>query len=136
MPLVYLPYVPSRFEDFLAGTGKHDHEVRCHDDVLAFVAELRDADHRARRVAEAFPRGIRSAAFKDLVRGNLYDYQREAHVRFDHAPHIRAKVECSTCHGNQKQQQVAVRAVNMDMGFCVNCHREKQASNDCLTCHY
>jgi hypothetical protein len=57
-------------------------------------------------------------------------------VRFDHAPHIRAKVECSTCHGNQAQQQVAVRAVNMDMGFCVNCHREKQASNDCLTCHY
>ena len=57
-------------------------------------------------------------------------------MRFDHAPHIRAKTECSTCHGNQAQQQVAVRAVNMDMAFCVNCHREKQASNDCLTCHY
>jgi hypothetical protein len=26
--------------------------------------------------------------------------------------------------------------VDMDMAFCVNCHREKQASNDCLTCHY
>jgi hypothetical protein len=65
----------------------------------------------------------------------VYDYQREAHVRFDHAPHIRAKVECSTCHGNQASQQVAVRAVDMDMAFCVNCHREKQASNDCLTCH-
>jgi hypothetical protein len=72
----------------------------------------------------------------DLAWQRVYDYQREAHVRFDHAPHIRAKVECSTCHGNQAQQQVAVRAVNMDMGFCVNCHREKQASNDCLTCHY
>ena len=72
----------------------------------------------------------------DLAWQRVYDYQREAHVRFDHAPHIRAKVECSTCHGNQKQQQVAERAVNMDMGFCVNCHREKQASNDCLTCHY
>jgi hypothetical protein len=29
-----------------------------------------------------------------------------------------------------------VRAVEMDMAFCVNCHKQKQASNDCLTCHY
>ena len=58
------------------------------------------------------------------------------HVRFEHAPHIRAKVECSTCHGNQVEQTVARRAVNMDMQFCVNCHKQKQASNDCLTCHY
>src|SRR5213079_1411176 len=30
-----------------------------------------------RRVAEMFPRGSRSAAFKDLLRVPLYDYQRE-----------------------------------------------------------
>lgn len=66
----------------------------------------------------------------------VYDYPPESHVRFDHAPHIRAKVECSTCHGNQVEQTVARRMVNMDMAFCVNCHRSKQASNDCLTCHY
>lgn len=66
----------------------------------------------------------------------VYDYQPEAHVRFEHAPHIRAKVECSTCHGNQVEQTVARRMVDMDMGFCINCHKSKQASNDCLTCHY
>ena len=66
----------------------------------------------------------------------VYDYPRSAHVRFEHAPHIRAGVNCSTCHGDQKQQTVARRMVNMDMAFCINCHREKQASNDCLTCHY
>src|SRR4029453_13896847 len=44
--------------------------------VLSFVAEVRDADERRRRVAEAFPRGTRSAAFKDLLRISLYDYQR------------------------------------------------------------
>ena len=66
----------------------------------------------------------------------VYDYAPQSHVRFDHAPHIRAKVECSTCHGNQAEQTVARRMVNMDMGFCVNCHKSKQASNDCLTCHY
>lgn len=66
----------------------------------------------------------------------VYGYTREAHVRFEHAPHIRAKVECSTCHGDMAQQTVARRVVEMDMAFCVNCHTTKQASNDCLTCHY
>ena len=66
----------------------------------------------------------------------VYDYPEQSHVRFNHEPHIRAKVECSTCHGNQAGQTVARRMVNMDMAFCVNCHKEKQASNDCLTCHY
>ena len=57
-------------------------------------------------------------------------------MRFDHAPHIRAKVECSTCHGNLREQTVARRSVDLNMAFCVNCHKQKQASNDCQTCHY
>ncbi len=72
----------------------------------------------------------------DLAWQRVYNYTREAHVRFDHAPHIKAGTQCSACHGNQAEQTVARRAVNMDMAFCVNCHREKQASNDCQTCHY
>jgi hypothetical protein len=72
----------------------------------------------------------------DFNWNRVYAYFPESHVRFDHAPHIRAKVECSTCHGVQIEQTVARRAVNMDMGFCVNCHKERKASNDCLTCHY
>jgi len=72
----------------------------------------------------------------DLAWNRVYDYQPQAHVRFQHSPHIQAKVACSTCHGNQAEQTVARRAVNMTMSFCVNCHKEKQASNDCLTCHY
>jgi hypothetical protein len=72
----------------------------------------------------------------DLNWNRVYSYFPESHVRFEHAPHIRAKVECSTCHGAQIEQTVARRAVDMDMNFCVSCHRQRQASNDCLTCHY
>ncbi|MCC7032013.1 MAG: cytochrome c3 family protein [Acidobacteria bacterium] len=72
----------------------------------------------------------------DLAWRRVYGYTREAHVRFEHAPHIRAGVDCSTCHGDMRQQTVARRVVEMDMAFCVNCHTAKQASNDCLTCHY
>lgn len=72
----------------------------------------------------------------DFAWQRVYDYPREAHVIFNHAPHIRAKVECSTCHGDMTTQDVAERKVDMNMAFCVNCHTQKQASNDCLTCHY
>src|SRR5204863_1724699 len=66
-----------RFEDFFTAAARHEHDVRCAEDVFAFVAEVRDAEDRRARVAEAFPRGSRSAAFKNLVKVELYDYQRE-----------------------------------------------------------
>ncbi|HTK78762.1 MAG TPA: DEAD/DEAH box helicase, partial [Gemmataceae bacterium] len=65
------------FETFLATAARLAHDLRCGDDVLAFLAELRDADRRAAVLAEAFPRGPRSSAFKNLVNVELYDYQRE-----------------------------------------------------------
>jgi superfamily II DNA or RNA helicase len=67
----------ARFEEFLSEAGRLEHDLRCRDDVLGFVAEVRDADRRRQAVGEAFPRGVRSAAFKDLLKVNLYDYQRE-----------------------------------------------------------
>jgi hypothetical protein len=73
---------------------------------------------------------------RDLAWQRVYGYPRESHVRFNHAPHIRASVECATCHGNIAQQSVAERNVDLTMGFCVNCHKDKNAPNDCLTCHY
>jgi hypothetical protein len=73
---------------------------------------------------------------EDFVCRRVFDYVPEAHVRFNHAPHIRAKVECTTCHGPIPQGTVAERHVDMDMGFCVNCHTERKASIDCLTCHF
>jgi hypothetical protein len=73
---------------------------------------------------------------QDLAWQRVFGYTNEAHVRFDHAPHVRAKVECATCHGPIAQQTVAQRNVALTMGFCVNCHKERQASNDCLTCHF
>src|SRR5262245_38776886 len=71
------PEAFARFEMFIAEANRHEHELRCHDDVLALIAEVRDAERRRARVAEAFPRGSRSAAFKDLLKVSLYDYQRE-----------------------------------------------------------
>jgi hypothetical protein len=72
----------------------------------------------------------------DLAWKRVYGYVEEAHVRFNHAPHIRAEVACATCHGNIGEQQIAQRNVDLTMGFCVNCHNANNASVDCLTCHF
>ena len=66
-----------KFEAFLSQAARIDHDLRCYDDTLAFIAEVRDEEHRRERVAEAFPRGIHSPRFKNLLRVPLYDYQRE-----------------------------------------------------------
>jgi len=72
----------------------------------------------------------------DLPWQRVYGFTPESHVRFNHAPHIRAKVECTNCHGDVAKMTVAERKVDHSMGFCVDCHRERKASNDCLTCHF
>jgi superfamily II DNA or RNA helicase len=71
------PEAFTRFETFLSRAGAIDHELRCYEDALRLVAEVRDGDRRREVLAKAFPRGTRSAAFKNLVKATLYDYQRE-----------------------------------------------------------
>lgn len=72
----------------------------------------------------------------DLQWSRVYGYATEAHVRFNHAPHIRRNVQCATCHGDIANQTVAQRTVDLTMGFCVNCHNENKAPVDCMTCHF
>lgn len=57
-------------------------------------------------------------------------------VRFTHDAHVRAHVSCATCHGQVEQMERVARVTPLTMGWCVGCHRERHASDDCLTCHY
>jgi hypothetical protein len=73
---------------------------------------------------------------EDVQWRRVYGFEPSAHVKFNHAPHIRKGVECAACHGNMATQTVALREVDHTMGFCMDCHRNKNASTDCVTCHY
>jgi formamidopyrimidine-DNA glycosylase len=116
----------------------------CHDSVVrgpvAGLPSVKTCMTCHAAIATDRPRIQQLAALEakglDLAWQRVYGYTQEAHVRFDHAPHVRAKVDCATCHGAIAEQTVAQRNVELTMGFCVNCHKERQASNDCLTCHY
>lgn len=66
----------------------------------------------------------------------VYGFSPEALVRFRHAPHYQAKIDCATCHGDVGKGTVAVLAVKHTMGTCLNCHRQYKATEDCAACHY
>jgi hypothetical protein len=72
----------------------------------------------------------------DISWQRVYGFAPSAHVKFNHSPHIRAGVDCSRCHGDVANMTVAVRTVKINMGFCIGCHRAKQVSTDCVTCHF
>ncbi len=61
-------------------------------------------------------------------------------VYFSHRPHIQANVQCQTCHGDVGNMKMARPGYDINMGFCLNCHRKQSAEKvakltDCATCH-
>ena len=66
----------------------------------------------------------------------VYGFSSNAHVKFQHAPHYRAGVQCSTCHGDLSTATVARPIVTHNMGSCLTCHRQRHAPEDCATCHF
>jgi hypothetical protein len=91
-------------------------------------------------IAKNKPEIKKLAAYKvrgeDVPWERVYNFEPSAHVKFNHAPHIRAGVQCAACHGDMTTQTVAVKKVNLTMGYCIQCHKQKNASVDCVTCHF
>jgi hypothetical protein len=78
------------------------------------------------------------------------------HVKFRHNRHVAAGLDCNTCHGNLRDEnpvkveqldklylvpdtrwwKYGIPTKKLEMGWCIQCHRETEASQDCLTCHH
>lgn len=60
------------------------------------------------------------------------------HVKFNHSAHIKAGKACQECHGPVETMKVVRQYQNLSMGWCVNCHKQKEnnAPLNCSTCHY
>lgn len=57
-------------------------------------------------------------------------------VSFNHRKHLAvADVSCETCHGPVAQRDVLAREKDIGMQSCMECHRLKGASNECIVCH-
>jgi menaquinone reductase, multiheme cytochrome c subunit len=60
------------------------------------------------------------------------------HVYFSHAAHVTlAKMKCEDCHQGilEAAQALTLPDVHQTMEDCMRCHKERNASNQCKTCH-
>ena len=57
-------------------------------------------------------------------------------VRFTHKRHVQSGIDCATCHGDLREEGTAKQGASMQMGWCVECHMENNASTSCVACHY
>ncbi len=48
------------------------------------------------------------------------------YVYFNHSIHVAKGVGCSTCHGRVDQMPLTWRAESLQMGWCLNCHRNPE----------
>ncbi|MFQ6082698.1 MAG: cytochrome c3 family protein [Candidatus Aminicenantia bacterium] len=59
-------------------------------------------------------------------------------VHYSHQRHVVVgEIECQICHGNIGQSIEPPRRaeVKLTMGMCIECHKKKEVTTDCIACH-
>ena len=65
-------------------------------------------------------------------------HQLPDHTRFTHVAHVTdAAMECDACHGDMSALTAPPErpAVKLRMSWCMDCHEQRQAPQDCSVCH-
>jgi len=61
-------------------------------------------------------------------------------VHFPHMRHIKAlgtgPESCATCHGEVSRMAQVSQVSTLKMGWCIQCHEQRQVSRDCTVCHF
>ncbi len=95
----------------------------CHDDTESENME-------ERKVAEYVSKGV------DIPWVQIHIVP--DHVYFSHRRHVKlAQIECKDCHGDVSQmvRPFSFAYVNIEMEWCIDCHEERNVTNDCYACH-
>ncbi|MGH7501663.1 MAG: cytochrome c3 family protein [Longimicrobiales bacterium] len=58
------------------------------------------------------------------------------HAHFPHMRHIKGGVTCQECHGPVETMREVVQQQPLWMGWCIECHRQREVRTDCAVCHY
>lgn len=91
----------------------------CHDELDTGAAP-------ERRVAALFDGPAFRAAFASRLDDELV---------FDHLAHVSYVTDCAACHTGIATNDVIDASIAVDMAACERCHAERQAPNECATCH-
>ncbi len=57
------------------------------------------------------------------------------HVYFPHKWHVAKGIACQQCHGPVETMDVVKQVAPLKMGWCISCHRQNQATQECSACH-
>jgi hypothetical protein len=59
------------------------------------------------------------------------------HAHFPHMIHVNAEdLECQECHGQVEAMAEIRLQQDLRMGWCLQCHQERDVRTDCTVCHY
>lgn len=61
-------------------------------------------------------------------------YYNPDHVYFPHFRHLKKGVQCQECHGEVERAD-RLHQVTFYMGYCIDCHQQREASLECVACH-
>jgi hypothetical protein len=112
---------PIRQPGFAAGLPKETTCMGCH-------LTIKTASPSIQKLAE-FNKGKKPVPWVKVYK--VPDY-----VWFSHEVHHReAKLDCAECHGPVAQRDVIAKEKPTSMNACMDCHRQRNASNECDVCH-
>ncbi len=57
------------------------------------------------------------------------------HVYFPHKWHVAKGIACQQCHGAVETMDVVKQVQPLKMGWCITCHRQNKATQECSACH-
>lgn len=92
---------------------------------------------------EAMTESENEIALVDFITGNKMIPWRQVYTvpdyaYFSHRRHVKVgKLECTVCHGEvgKLTEPMTQPHVEITMAWCIDCHEERNVSNDCYACH-
>jgi hypothetical protein len=69
---------------------------------------------------------VRTSAAEDQPLAWIRVHDLADYVYFNHAIHVNQGVGCETCHGRIDQMSVVAKAQNLQMDWCLDCHRDPE----------
>ncbi len=101
----------------------------CHEYITVDEPEARQ---QVEQLKDAYEKGLR-VQWPDV-------YRQPDFVYFSHRPHLAKGIACETCHGDVENMELVEKQVEMNMGFCLDCHQQQPEEErarlmDCITCH-
>lgn len=112
-----------------AGTPTLEDCTDCHDNILSEKPEDQEEEKKLDIYVDE-EREIPWVHLPSLPPDTYFSHRR-------HVELAEEKIECEVCHGNIGESDTlpASHPYSFTMDWCMDCHEDREADNDCLICH-